>query len=204
VTCARVFVTDSELAKPKARERVHAFDTMTGRHLWSYAYDVNYPDGAFDEKSLRGPIATPIINNGQIYTLGASGKVFCLEAVKGDVLWQKDLKQEYPGSDLYPSPSPLIEGDLLILFVGAKPGASVVAVNKNTGKEVWKALDEEASASSPIVVSAAGKRQLIVWTPQSVTVPLGDFCIETSSRGLHEFLFGFDPSRYSFSYARSA
>ena len=101
--------------------------------------------------------------------ISASGKVFSLEAVKGDVLWQKDLKQEYPESDLYPSPSPLIEGDLLILLVGAKPGASVVAFNKNTGKEVWKALDEEASASSPIVVSTAGKRQLIVWTPQSVT-----------------------------------
>jgi outer membrane protein assembly factor BamB len=169
VAGGRVYITDSELAKPKARERVHAFDAMTGQHLWSYAYDVNYPEGAFDEKSLRGPIATPVVENGRIYTLGASGKVFSLEAVKGDVLWQKDLKQEYPGSDLYPSPSPLIEGDLLILLVGAKPGASVVAFNKNTGKEVWKALDEEASASSPIVVSAAGKRQLIIWTPQSVT-----------------------------------
>jgi len=169
VAGGRVFVTDSELAKPKARERVHAFDAMTGQDLWSYAYDVNYPDGAFDEKSLRGPIATPVVESGRIYTLGASGKVFSLEAVKGDVLWQKDLKQEYPASDLYPSPSPLIEGDLLILLVGAKPGASVVAINKNTGKEVWKALDEEASASSPILVSAAGKRQLIIWTPQSVT-----------------------------------
>jgi outer membrane protein assembly factor BamB len=169
VADGRVFVTDSELAKPKASERVHAFEAVTGQKLWSHSYDVNYPDGAFDERSLRGPIATPVVNDGRIYTLGASGKVFSLEAVKGDVLWQKDLKQEYPESDLYPSPSPLIEGDLLILLVGAKPGASVVAFNKNTGELVWKALDEEASASSPIVVSAAGKRQLIVWTPQSVT-----------------------------------
>ena len=63
VAGGRVFVTDSELAKPKARERVHAFDAMTGQHLWSRAYDVNYPDGAFDERSLRGPIATPVVEN---------------------------------------------------------------------------------------------------------------------------------------------
>ncbi|HLN32905.1 MAG TPA: PQQ-binding-like beta-propeller repeat protein [Gemmataceae bacterium] len=169
VAGGRVFVTDSELAKPKARERVHAFDAATGKPLWSYTYDVNYPDIAFDEKYLRGPIATPVAADGRIYTLGASGNVFCLEAVKGSVLWRKDLLKEYPGSDLCPSPSPLIEGDLLILLVGAKPGASVIALNKHTGKHVWKALDEGATASSPVVITSAGTRQLIVWTDRSVT-----------------------------------
>jgi outer membrane protein assembly factor BamB len=66
-------------------------------------------------------------------------------------------------------PSPLIEGDLLILFIGGKPDACVVALEKETGKEVWKALDESLTFSSPIIISASRKRQLIVWTQESVT-----------------------------------
>ena len=100
--------------------------------------------------------------------LGASGTVMCLDALKGDVRWEKNLQKEYPGSEIYPS-SPLIEGDLLILLVGAKPGASVIAFDKNTGKQIWNALDDGPTASSPIVLTAAGVRQLIVWTDRSVT-----------------------------------
>jgi outer membrane protein assembly factor BamB len=169
VADGRVYVTDSELAKPKARERVHAFDALTGKQVWSYAYDVDYAEIAFDERYLRGPIATPIVADGRIYTWGAVGNLFCLEALKGDVVWQKDLQKEYPTSDLYTSGSPLVEGNLLIVLVGAKPDACVIAFDKNTGQEVWKSLDEAASASSPIVVNAGGKRQLIIWTPQAVT-----------------------------------
>src|SRR5260370_646900 len=69
----------------------------------------------------------------------------------------------------YQAGSPLIEGGLLILFFGGKPGACVIALNKDTGKEVWKALDETWTYSSPIVITSGGKRQLIVWTQESVT-----------------------------------
>src|SRR5437879_7546302 len=65
-------------------------------------------------------------------------------------------------------PSPLIEGPLLIVFTGAKPGATVLALDKQTGKEVWKALDEHASNSSPIAITSGGRRQLIVWTDKSL------------------------------------
>jgi outer membrane protein assembly factor BamB len=85
------------------------------------------------------------------------------------MLWGKDLGKEYQVRELICRASPLIEGDLLIVFTGGKPGACVVALDKNSGKEIWKALDESASNSSPIVIAAGGKRQLIVWTGESVT-----------------------------------
>ena len=92
VADGRVYVTDSELAKPKARERVHAFDALSGKQVWSYAYDVNYPENAFDEKYPRGPISTPIVADGRIYTWGPAGNLFCLDALRGDVVWQKDIQ----------------------------------------------------------------------------------------------------------------
>src|SRR6476646_11935296 len=108
----RVYVTDSELAKPKARERVHAFDALSGKKVWSYAYDVDYPETAFDEKYPRGPISTPIVADGRIYTWGAAGKLFCLNALTGDVVWQKDIQKEYRNTYLDSAGSPLIEGNL--------------------------------------------------------------------------------------------
>jgi outer membrane protein assembly factor BamB len=50
----------------------------------------------------------------------------------------------------------------------AGPGATVLALDKLTGKEVWKALDKHASNSSPIVITSGGRRQLIVWTDKSL------------------------------------
>src|SRR5262245_61638137 len=74
----RVYVTDAELAKPKARERVLCFDEATGKPLWSYAYDVTYPDWAFDQGPGRGPTATPVVHGGKVYALGNKGDLCCL------------------------------------------------------------------------------------------------------------------------------
>src|SRR6266576_6754419 len=65
-------------------------------------------------------------------------------------------------------PSPLIEGSLQRVFTGEKPGATVLALDKQTGKEVWKALEDHVSNSSPIAITSGGRRQLIVWTDNSL------------------------------------
>jgi len=92
-----------------------------------------------------------------------------LDARTGALLWENNLGREYEIRELNCRTSPLIEGNLLILLAGAKPGACVLALDKKTGKEVWKALAESISNSSPIIIKAGGKRQLIVWTGESVT-----------------------------------
>ncbi|MFO0968737.1 MAG: PQQ-binding-like beta-propeller repeat protein [Gemmataceae bacterium] len=169
VAQGRVYLADSEVVKPKAKERVHCFDEKTGKSLWVHVYDVGYEDWAFDPKQEIGPVATPIVQKGKVYTVGRVGHLFCLDARKGDVLWQRNLDRDYRTAFAPGAPSPLIEGDLLILFIGGKPGACLVALHKDTGKEVWKALDESLTFSSPIVITSGGKRQLIVWTQESVT-----------------------------------
>ena len=169
VAQGRVYLADSELMKPKAKERLHCFDETTGEALWTHAYDVAYEDWAFDPKQEIGPVATPIVQNGKVYTVGRVGHLFCLEARTGAVLWQRNLQKDYQVAFAPGTPSPLIDGDLLILFIGGKPGACVIGVHKDTGKEVWKALDESLTFSSPIVISSGGKKQLIVWTQESVT-----------------------------------
>jgi outer membrane protein assembly factor BamB len=95
--------------------------------------------------------------------------VDCLDARNGKVIWEKQLGGEYKIAELSCRSSPLIEGNLLILFTGGKPGACVIALDKRTGEEVWRALDESLSNSSLLIIKAGGRRQLIVWTDDSVT-----------------------------------
>ena len=64
--------------------------------------------------------------------------------------------------------SPLVEKNLLVLSIFGKPAACVVAFDKDSGKEKWKALDDPFTYSSPIVLTAARRRQLIIWTQEAV------------------------------------
>src|SRR5437773_1962676 len=168
VVRGRVYLTDMRLEKPRAWERIKCFKESTGKLLWSYASELVYPEWAFIPEHGGGPAATPIVEDGKIYSLGRNGQVDCLDARKGKVIWEIQLGRKYEIGELICRGSPLIEGNFLILFTGAKPGACVIALDKQTGKELWKALDDSVSNSSPLIVVAGGKRQLIVWTGNAV------------------------------------
>lgn len=167
VAQGRVFVFDVELVKPTARERLHCFNEKTGKVLWVYAYEEPYGDWAYDPERGAGPTATPIVEGDRIYCVGASGRTHCLNVKTGKVVWEKNIGREYQVAEMSCRPSPLIDGNLLIVFSGAKPGASVLALDKQTGKEVWKALDDLVSNSSPIIMTG-GRKQLIVWSNTSL------------------------------------
>ena len=118
---------------------------------------------------MRGPGSTPIIHDGRVYAIGMFFMLTCLDARTGAVVWKRDLATDYqlPPSSL--DASPLIDGNLLIVSIGGKPDAGVVALDLLTGREVWRALAEAATWSSPVIISAGGTRQLIVWMRQSIT-----------------------------------
>jgi outer membrane protein assembly factor BamB len=170
VAQGRVHVTDAELQGGKATERVVCFEETTGKRLWMDSREVSYPDWAFTPGQEKGPNSTPIVRDGKLYVLGSLGRLACFDARTGAVLWERDLAKEYQFPELStPNASPLIEGGLLIVMIGGKPDAGVIALHRDSGKEAWRALDESAGHSSPIVISAGGARQLIVWTQQSVS-----------------------------------
>jgi outer membrane protein assembly factor BamB len=165
----RVFVMDAGLHKPKAQERVHCLDDATGKELWTHAYDVTYPDWAFSPEQSGGPTSTPCVRDGRIFTLGQRGDVFCLDARTGAVLWHRNMIADYQMKEFTGNTSPLIEGKMLILAIGGKPGAGVIALDVETGREIWRSTDEDQTNSSPVIITAAGRRQLIVWLQQSVS-----------------------------------
>src|SRR6202171_1731299 len=135
-----VYLADSEVVKPKAKERVHCFEETTGKALWSHAYEVAYEDWAFDPKQEIGPVATPIVQNGKVYAVGRVGHLFCLDARNGEVLWQRNLEKDYGVAFAPGAPCPLIDGDLLILFIGGKTGGCGLGFDNDFRQEVLTGL----------------------------------------------------------------
>lgn len=160
VASGRVFVTDRQ-REPKQIERVHCFDAATGEPLWTHQYPCTYVGVGYE----AGPRASVSIDQGLAYSLGAMGHLIALEADSGRVVWQRDLNREYrirmPIWGI--AASPLVDGELVIVQIGGE-GACLVAFDKRTGQERWRALDDEASYSSPIIIEQAGKRVLVCWT----------------------------------------
>jgi outer membrane protein assembly factor BamB len=164
VARGRVYVTDRQ---PSAVvERVLCFDEATGKPLWEFPYPCDYAEMEYG----NGPRASPTIHDGKVYTLGTKGHLVCLDAVSGKSVWLKDLAQEYDAqAPRYGvSAAPLIDEDLLIVCAGGRPDATVIAFDRISGALRWKALSDRAAYSAPIVITAAGKRQLIVWTADNV------------------------------------
>ena len=177
VAGGRVYVTDRQLpggasnpADPFDRkatqglERVLCLKEAGGEILWKHEYEcsytISYP---------AGPRVAPLVGKGKVYTLGAEGNLLCLDADKGTVLWSHDFKKDFGiKAPLWGfAGHPLLDGNRLICLVGGA-GSVAVAFDKDTGKELWRALSaEEPGYSSPMLCQAGGKRQLILWHPEA-------------------------------------
>jgi outer membrane protein assembly factor BamB len=166
----KVYVTDRIGGAAKAKkssagkERVLCLDETSGKILWQHEYDCTYQVGY-----PAGPRTTPAVHGGKVYTLGTMGDLLCLDADKGKVLWSKNFRKEYaaPTQNWGFSAHPLLDGERLICIVGGKN--VVVAFHKDTGKELWRALEGDAGYCPPMIYHAGGRRQLIIWHPQAVS-----------------------------------
>ena len=165
VAGGRVYITDRQ-TRPDQVERVRCLDADNGSPIWSHTYECRYGKLSYPD----GPRASVTVDEGRAYSLGALAHLFCFDAAKGDVLWKKDLKTLYnikiPIWGI--AAAPLVEDNLLILHIGGE-NACVVALDKVTGAEKWRALNDRASYSAPIIIEQAGKRVLVCWTGDSVS-----------------------------------
>ncbi len=174
----RVFVTDylreagdatpnpGKRSELQGLERVNCLDAQTGELLWRHSYPCQY-----NFSYAAGPRATPTINEGRVYHLGAEGRLVCLKAESGDLVWQRDLKQDY---DVEMAPMwgyaahTLVDGDALFCLAGGQ-GSTVVALDKRTGAEKWRALSaDEIGYCPPTMIEAGGVKQLLIWHPESL------------------------------------
>lgn len=144
-------------------EYVMAFDAETGKKVWERASGRRFSNDQGD-----GPRGTPVVDGTQLYALGASGDLISLDAATGKVAWTVNVLQKFGGSNIRwgLSESPLVLSDRILLNAGGR-NASIVALKKSDGSELWKSGNDEPGYSSAVVHTVGGVQQAIFFTAQN-------------------------------------
>ena len=144
-------------------EFVRAFSVKDGKRVWSTRLGkVGNPE---QQPSYPAARSTPTVDGKLLYALSSDGDLACVEIATGKALWTKSLRTDFggaPGVWAY-AESPLIDGNRLIVSPGGE-SATVVALDKKTGKTLWKspiAGEKAASYASAIAATLAGRRQYV-------------------------------------------
>lgn len=160
-----------------AGERIYTLGDKDGAQ---HVFALKREGGALLWKTRVGPVfvdtrggarGTPVVDGERVYALGSGGDLVCLDAASGRVVWTKNLERDYGGQMMSRwawSETPLVDGDRLVFTPGARD-AALVAVDKATGRDVWRARvgdlgpagKDGAGYSSIVVSNAAGVKQYV-------------------------------------------
>ena len=146
------------------QEVVVALDASTGRTKWEFAYDVRFRS---DQGS--GPHVMPQLADRLVFSVGATGQLHALNAGTGELVWKRDLYEELGATRALfgYSSHPLPYGDKLIVVAGGKQKA-VAALEQKSGRTIWAAHRFKNAYSSPVLVNAGGRDQVIVLSAQEI------------------------------------
>jgi outer membrane protein assembly factor BamB len=155
--------------------------TMGDRADGQYVLALNLADGkqvwaakigpVWDDDETGGPRGTPTVDGDSIYAMGTEGEMVCLDRATGAIRWQKSMTRDYNGQMMSVwkyAESPLVDGNQ-VLFTPGNFDAMVVAADKRTGKDVWRAEvgrisgagSNGAGYSSIVVSDGAGVHQYV-------------------------------------------
>jgi len=145
-----------------AEEVVAAYDVASGRELWTTRWTALFQESMGGD----GPRATPTWSGGRVYALGALGELRAIEEATGRTLWRTNILEDNGAANLAwgVAGSPLIVDNTGVVLPGGRKGASVAAYDKDTGARAWTAQSDLQSYSSPMLVTLAGVRQIVVFS----------------------------------------
>ena len=139
---------------------VLAIDRKSGKILWrndlhkELPHEGTHPTGTWASNS-------PVTDGTHVYAFFGSRGLYCLD-MKGNVVWKKNLGKMTIKLGFGEGSSPALAGDRLILNWDHEGQSFIIALDKKTGKELWKAdRDEGTSWATPLVVEHKGKRQVV-------------------------------------------
>ncbi|RYD74538.1 MAG: hypothetical protein EOP84_19750, partial [Verrucomicrobiaceae bacterium] len=130
-------------------EIVEAFDSATGESRWRYAYPSRFTD-PFGYNN--GPRCSPVLTEDRCYTFGAEGVLACVDLKTGKQIWKRNTQEDFdiPEAFFGVGSSPILEGEKLIVQLGAQPNSGVVAFDAATGKILWENVGEKTWTGVPM------------------------------------------------------
>jgi outer membrane protein assembly factor BamB len=164
------------------RETLDCLHSESGKALWHFDYAAPYRDryGSGD-----GPRTNPVIDGERVFAFGITGLLHCLDLRDGRLVWKRDLGADYEMAPNFfgHGSTPLVVGSRVILNIGGKNGVCCVALDVETGRELWRARHEwGASYASPIPAQLYGRECVLVFAGGESRPPTGGLlCIDAKN-----------------------
>jgi outer membrane protein assembly factor BamB len=143
-------------------EVIAAYDVGTGRELWTTRWKALFQEYMGGD----GPRSTPTWADGRVYAVGALGELRAVDEATGRTHWRTNILEDNGAANLAwgMAGSPLVVDNTVVVFPGGRNGASVAAYDRNSGARLWAAQNDLQSYSSPMLVTLAGVRQILVFS----------------------------------------
>jgi len=150
-------------------ELVTCYELGTGQPRWFHSVAARHQT----VMGGVGPRSTPTIDQGRVFALGATGVLRCLDGATGQPIWTDDLlarigvtpPEDQRAIEWGRANSPLIVDELVVVPLGGPllgPWNSLAAFDKASGRLVWTGGGSQASYSSPVLTTLAGRRQIVI------------------------------------------
>ncbi|NTW78430.1 MAG: PQQ-binding-like beta-propeller repeat protein [Syntrophaceae bacterium] len=143
---------------------VFAFD-LKGKLLWKKEYGPEWTESHYGARS------TPLVIKDKLYLISSFGRLFCMNTANGQIIWSIDTFKEFGGRNIKwgVTENLLHDGNILYASPGG-PGASIIAVDRNTGKLLWKGNgpDEKSAYCSPLLIQLPSRKLLVTRMERSI------------------------------------
>ncbi len=147
-------------------ETVFALQLGTGETVWTRSQSVPYRMHPAALAFGKGPVSTPVVWEGKLYTLGKASVLSCYAIESGELLWSDDFSSQFVATvPLFGAGmSPQIEDGMLLVHLGGPQNGAFMALDPQDGSVIWRFRGDGPSYVSPIVVTLQGQRQVITQT----------------------------------------
>jgi outer membrane protein assembly factor BamB len=150
------------LGNSGGEDTVFCLDAADGKVVWKYTYPARlgqYP----------GPRATPLVDEGRVYSLSREGHLYCFDAATGEVIWMRHIQNDFAlfSPEWGFAGSPVAVADLLLL----NAGVSGLALRKSDGEVVWSSPSMTIGGySTPVLFDYEGSRYTAIFSQRALVV----------------------------------
>jgi outer membrane protein assembly factor BamB len=157
-------------ARQGGDEVVWCFDLNTGSVKWHQKYVVPFKAAGGGEWHGTGPKSSPVLADGRVFTMSITGDLSAWDAESGELLWRSDYGSRFEQNRPHwgVSTSPIVDGNHVVVHFGNDNEGALVALDVESGKEVWSQGSDGPSYSSPLVAEMQGVRQIIEWNHEAL------------------------------------
>jgi outer membrane protein assembly factor BamB len=147
--------------QPEQRFEVICLGKMTGKVLWERTAITTAPHEGYHHMYGSFASNSPVTDGKYLYAFFGSRGVYCYD-LDGKLIWQKDLGRMKMRLDYGEGAAPALGGETLVLPFDQESGSFIVALDKNTGNELWREeRDEQSNWTMPLILAFKGGKQVV-------------------------------------------